>query len=107
IAADLSFNNLIEKAASQPASPRTARYLLVVAPDRFAPEFLGYDNPEIVEAALEGVRAGQRPAATLIGEEWIADRAKSPDPRRRALAATALSVRGDTGIYTLLRQLID
>jgi ATP:ADP antiporter, AAA family len=103
---DLSFNSLVGKAASQPASPRTARYLLIVAPDRFASEFLRHDNPKIVEAALEGIRAGHRPAGTLISEKWIADRAKSPDPRRRALAATALSVRGDTGVDTL-RQLID
>jgi AAA family ATP:ADP antiporter len=106
IAADLNIASLLGKAASQPRSPRTARYLLVVAPDRFAAEFLGHDNPEIVEAALEGVRAGHRPAGTLITEEWIADRAKSADPRRRALAAIALSVRGDTEIATL-QQLID
>jgi ATP/ADP translocase/HEAT repeat protein len=106
IAADLSFENLVGKAASQPASPRTARYLLVVAPDRFASVFLGHDNPEIVAAALEGVGAGHRPASTLIGDEWIADRAQSPDPRRRALAAAALALRGDMGTDTL-RQLID
>jgi HEAT repeat protein len=106
IAAELNFKSLLGKAASQPASPRTVRYLMVVAPDRFAVEFLGHENPEIVEAALEGIRAAHRPSDTLIGEEWIADRVKSEDPRRRALAATALSVCGDTGIDTL-RHLID
>ena len=101
IAADLRFNGLLRTAASQPASPRTARYLLAVAPERFAAEFLGHDDPAIVEAAIEGVRAGHRPVDTLISEKWVAERAKSADPRRRALAATALSVRGDTGVDTL------
>jgi len=123
IAVNIRFEGLLGLAADQiregAASSQVVLYLLTVSPERerFAAELLRHDNPAVVEAALEAIRAaaekldGVKPIGKsigiLIGVDWIEEMARSDDPRRRALAATAISVRGDLqddrGVETLHR----
>jgi AAA family ATP:ADP antiporter len=103
IAEHLRFEGLLDRAAARlragAASLHVVRYLVAVSPERerLAAELLQNDNPEIVEAALEGIGNDRATALKLIGLEWIEKMARSNDPRRRSLAATAISVRGDRG----------
>jgi ATP:ADP antiporter, AAA family len=103
IATHLRFEGLLEQAADRlrggTASRQVVHYLLIVSParERFAAELLQHDSPAILEAALEGIRPEHALAQKLIGIEWIEKMGQSQEPQRRALAATAISVRGDQG----------
>jgi ATP/ADP translocase len=95
--------------AERPSSPAEVAYVLTVSPDRekTAREFLHHDGPVIVGAAVEALRADRPLAVRLITHEWLQTMAQSPDPRRRALAACAVGVRGDQGTEALHRLLDD
>ncbi len=84
-------------------------YALAVAPEpgRLARELLDGDNVALAESAMEALRGKQEIARDLITLEWLESQASSPDPRRRALAATAIGVRGDEGTEVLHRLLED
>jgi hypothetical protein len=103
IATHLRFEGLLEQAADRlrggVAPPQVVHYLLTVSParERLAVELLQHDSPAMVEAALESIRPDRSLGDKPIGIEWIDRMARSEDPRRRALAASAISVRGDQG----------
>ncbi|PWU03582.1 MAG: hypothetical protein C5B51_18770 [Terriglobia bacterium] len=84
-------------------------YALALAPDRarLAEELLEDSNPLLVDAALEGIRSDRELAETLISKEWLDRMAAEEDPRKRALAAVAIGVRGDQGTEALHRLLQD
>ncbi|HEY1341164.1 MAG TPA: Npt1/Npt2 family nucleotide transporter [Bryobacteraceae bacterium] len=84
-------------------------YALSISPDRarLAAELLDDRNPDLVEGALEALRSDREMAQDLITREWLDHNALSGDPRRRALAACALGVRGDAGSEWLYRLLDD
>ena len=111
IVAHLRFEGLLEQAEDRlrggTASPQVVHYLLTVSPvrERLAAELLQHNNPATVEAALEAIRPDHTLAAKLIGIDWVEQMGRSQDPRRRALAATAISVRGHEGTDRLSQPL--
>ena len=90
---------------SSPATHKAVVYLLTVTPDRVeaARQFLDDPHPAIQEAAVEAL-AAQPEAAAIITDDWISRAARDPDPRRRALAASAIAARGgqELDIHALL-----
>jgi AAA family ATP:ADP antiporter len=64
-------------------------------------------DPALVAGALEGLRSDRDLAEQLITREWLGRTANSIDPERRALAATAIGVRGDSGTEALHALLAD
>ncbi|HEY2018898.1 MAG TPA: HEAT repeat domain-containing protein, partial [Bryobacteraceae bacterium] len=90
------------------ATERAVVYLLTVTADRVerARQFLDHADPAIQEAAVEALRT-QPEAATVVTPEWISRAVKDPDPRRRALAASAVAACGDQGTEALHALLAD
>ncbi len=113
IAADTQFDGIVDAAGGQlpsgAATAQTIRYLLTVSPERrrLAADLLQNGDPAILGAAIEGMRLDPAIAASLISREWIEAAAVSTDPQRRALAAAAISVRGQGGIEVLERLIDD
>jgi ATP/ADP translocase len=93
---------------SRPLTPAAVAYVLATSPDRgsAARELLRNPDPAIVEAAVEALRDDHALAAELLTRDWLHEMASSADPRRRALAACAIGVRGDAGTEAL-HQLLD
>jgi ATP/ADP translocase len=106
IAAAARFDGL---PVDHPGTPAEVAYVLTVSPDRerLARDFLDDPNPAIVDAALESLRADRALAQQLITRDWLRNMAESAQPRRRALAACAIGVRGDQGTEALHRLLDD
>jgi ATP:ADP antiporter, AAA family len=100
LAADARFEGIVDVAQQQSqsgaATAQTIRYLLTVSQDRqrFAADLLQSGDPALLEAALEDMRPDAALAEGLISPEWVDATAVSADPKRRALAAAAISVRG-------------
>ncbi len=115
VAARLRDESLREQAAGElsrrsPDLPAAViPYLLTVAPDRahLAAELLDDADPRIVEGVLGALRTDRELAEELVTREWLDRNGRSSDPRRRALAATAIGVRGDHGTEALHRLLDD
>ena len=113
IAADARFEGIVGAAGRQlqsgAATAQTIRYLLTVSQDRrrLAADLLQNGDPAMLGAAIEGMRADPAIAAGLISREWIEAAAVSADPGRRALAAAAISVRGQGGIEVLERACLE
>jgi AAA family ATP:ADP antiporter len=100
LAAVARFEGIVDFAQQQfqsgAATAQTIRYLLTVSQDRqhFAADLLQSGDPALLEAALEDMRPDAALAEGLISPEWVDATAVSADPKRRALAAAAISVRG-------------
>jgi|SRR5579871_24771 len=104
VAALTHFDGVLEKAVNEVreaqnggALARSAvPYVVEVAPDRarLAAEFLNDTNPAVTEGALEALRSDAQLGGNLISDEWLDRMAGSDDPRKRALAATGIGVRG-------------
>ena len=117
IAADLRWDGVLERAIREIRAggeagdlPRAAvPYALSVAPDRarLAAELLDDANPQLVEGALEALRGDAELAEELITRDWLNRMVRAEDPRRRALAAAAIGVRGDRGTEALHGLLVD
>jgi ATP:ADP antiporter, AAA family len=119
IAARLRFEGVLEAAANEvraaqagaadPPSPSAVSYLLALAPDRarWASQLLDAPDLFLAERAVEGLRSDPDLAQTLLTPQWLERMAHSDNARRRALAATALGVRGDAGTDLLHRLLQD
>jgi ATP:ADP antiporter, AAA family len=106
LAANLRFEGLPIGSVHTPAS---IQYILTVSPDRrrIAREFLDDADPAIVGAALDAIRDDRPLAEELLTREWLDRMEHSSDPRCRALAATAIGIRGDQGVEVLHRRLAD
>lgn len=106
LAAALRYDGLT---IGRPETPASIQYALAVSSERekIAREFLDHSEPSIVSAALESLREDPALAQELVTREWLNKMEHSDDPRRRAIAATAIGVRGDQGIETLYRLLED
>jgi ATP:ADP antiporter, AAA family len=93
----------------RPGTPASIQYILSVSAEReqIAREFLQDREPGVVGAALEYLRDDRELADQLITREWLQKMESSTDPRCRALAATAIGLRGDQGIETLHHLLED
>ena len=117
LAAALKFDGLLEPALAKIHAAHAGRleseynlphavvaYAVTVSPYRVAVarELLNSGAPEVVYGALEGLRADPALAKDLITLEWLNERASSSDRRGRALAATAVGVRGDEGFGFLI-----
>ena len=117
LAAALKFDGLLEPALAKIHAAHAGRleseynlphavvaYAVTVSPYRVAVarELLNSGAPEVVYGALEGLRADPALAKDLISLDWLNERASSSDWRGRALAATAVGVRGDEGFGFLI-----
>ena len=93
---------------SSAAARKAVVYLLTVSPDRVerARQFLDHSDPAIQEAVVEAL-AGQPEAAGVLPSDWISRAASDSDPRRRALAASALAGRGEQSPDLILALLAD
>ena len=98
---------------SSPATHKAVVYLLTVSPDRVerARQFLDHPHPAIQEAAIESLTT-QPEAAAVVTDEWISRAISDSNPRRRALAASAVAAsavaaRGDQGTEAILALLAD
>jgi ATP:ADP antiporter, AAA family len=118
LAGALNWDGLVERALKEVRAAQTGAtgfaapaiaYALRLAPDRalLARELLNDSHPPAVAAALEALRADPEAAEELITREWLDATSADADPHRRALAATAIGVRGDRGFETLYRLLED
>jgi len=111
IATRLRFEGLVDQAL--PDALTTTRhavtYAVTMSPSRsgLAAQLLQDERPEVVESVLEGMRSQHDLAVDLIGRDWLDTMEGSKDPRRRALAADAIAVRGDRGTEALHRLLDD
>ncbi len=116
IAAEIRYEGLLEAASHEIRAPHSGedaprhaiRYLLALSASRgqLARVLLNDTNPEIIGAALDGMRSQRDLVKELISGEWIDRMTGSSDARMRALAATAIGVQGDPGVEAL-RRLID
>jgi ATP:ADP antiporter, AAA family len=119
VALGLRYDGLMERAMSEVRAAQAgdganlARsavpYALALAPDRarLAAELVDDANPRLVAGALEALRSDRELAEDLLTREWLGRMGKSPDPARRALAAAAIGVRGDSGTEALHALLAD
>jgi AAA family ATP:ADP antiporter len=94
---------------ARPASPAGIAYLLTVSDDpaKIAREFLNDPDPSIVAAAVDALHDRRELAQDLITREWLQKMTESADPKCRAVAATAISARGDQGTEAIHRLLED
>jgi ATP/ADP translocase len=90
-------------------SPAEVAYAIAISPDRarLASDFLNGPDPAAANAALEALRNDTLAARQAISGEWLERMAASPDPERRALAATAIAVRGDQRAESLCQFMED
>jgi HEAT repeat protein len=83
-------------------------YAIHVAPDPrwLARELLEGSNLALAESTVEALRDKRDLAEELITRKWLDGVSNSQEPRRRALAAVAVGVRGDQGTE-ILHQLLE
>jgi HEAT repeat protein len=112
IATNLRFDGLLESAAGDTGSSpldSAVGYTLALSPARarIAAAMLHANQPQLVEAALEGLGSQPDLMAESIDLSLIERWAKSDDARWRAIAALAIGLRGDQGIELLHELLTD
>ena len=92
----------LQAGPSSPATHKAVVYLLTVSSDRIerARQLLDDPDPVIQEAVVEALSA-QPQAATVLTNDWISRAAGDSDPRRRALAASAVAARGDREVEVI------
>jgi len=80
-------------------SPAEVVYAITISQDRarLAADFLNGGSAPASLAALEALR-GDDAAAKVLTDDWMAEATASSDPERRALAATAIAIRGDRAV---------
>jgi ATP/ADP translocase/HEAT repeat protein len=85
------------------------QYSFLVSPEKrsVAGLLLDHPNPTVIEGALKAIAAEPEIAHELIQHQWLEDAANSSDPKRRRLAALAVSTKGDQGTEVLHRLLND
>jgi ATP/ADP translocase len=90
-------------------SPAEVAYAIAISPDRarLASDFLDGEDASTAAAALEALRNDHTAAQQVLSNDWIERTSVSPEPERRALAATAIAIRGDLGPEPLCRFLED
>ena len=93
----------------QPRTAASIGYVLALSPDarKIATELLNDPDPTVVNGAIESLRQHRELAEELVTREWLQGMIESEDPRRRALAACAIGIRGDQGTEALHRLLDD
>jgi ATP/ADP translocase/HEAT repeat protein len=98
----------IQAARSSPATHKAVVYLLSVSPDRVeqARRLLDHPDPAIQEAVVEALTAQPEAPAVLTGE-WTSRAAADSDPRRRALAASAVAASGSQKVEIMHGLLAD
>lgn len=84
-------------------------YAMWVSEERpaLAGRLLEHPNREVPAAAIDALADYPDAARDLIGHEWLAAMSADRSPERRALAARAVAVRGDSGTEALYRLLND
>lgn len=107
IAAAMRYDGL--KWGKPARSTAEVAYAIAISPDRarLAADFLNDPDPAVAAAALEALRSDTVAAQQAISNEWLERTTASADPNRRALAPTALAVRGDQRPEALCRFIED
>jgi ATP:ADP antiporter, AAA family len=92
-----------------PVVKPAVEYALWVSSDTpdLAKRLITHPNQLVTQSALETLVGHPEAAAALITKEWIWDAAHSPDPNRRALAATGIRLHGDKETGALHGLLLD
>ena len=72
-----------------------------------ARRLLDHPNHVVAEGALEALTQHPDAAQEILTSEWIAERAGSPEARRRVLAAIAIRVHGDADTNALHKLITD
>ena len=98
----------LQAVPSSPATHKAVVYLLTVSTDRVdrARQILDDADPDIQEAVVEAFNAKPEVAAVLT-DDWISRAASDSDPRRRALAASAVAARCDQKVEVIHALLAD
>lgn len=76
-------------------------------PLSLARRLLDHPNADAPPSVLDALAARPELARELIGHDWLRATASDADPRRRALAAQAIGIRGDAGTEALFALLND
>lgn len=94
---------------SDSLAPAAVPYALAIAPDRsqLAAALIDDANPALANGAVAALHEDPALAGSLISREWLQRNEASEDPRRRALAATAIGALGEQSPESLLRLLRD
>jgi ATP/ADP translocase len=79
------------------SSAAEVAYAIAIAPEPagLAADFLNGTDARAAAAALEALRRDALAARQVLTDGWLEQASASPDPERRALAATAIAIRGD------------
>ena len=112
IATELKFDGLLQYASKDIGAfpiPSAVAYTLALAPARaqIAQAMLESDDKELIRAALEAMRSQPDLALKTIGDPLLERWARSDDARSRAIAATAIAARGESGLELLHALLLD
>lgn len=98
------------RAGGEPAVLRPAAvYAVSVSPERaaLARELLEHPAQAVAEGVVEALAQFPEEARAVITTEWIAAAAAAANPQRRALAAFAIGVAGDSATEALFHLLAD
>ncbi len=89
--------------------PEAIAYLLAQSgdPDTQVGALLDHENATVARAALDNLARHPERAQRLLSDGWLNAASKHADPQRRALAATAVRIRGDAGTAVLHQLLAD
>jgi AAA family ATP:ADP antiporter len=89
--------------------PEAIAYLLAQSgnPDTQVSALLDHENAVVAHAALDSLVRHPNRAQRLLNDAWLNAAAAHSDPQRRALAATAVRIRGDAGTSVLHQLLAD
>ncbi len=108
LARAIRFDGLLGEAQAEvpleaASSGAAVAYLLALSPDREALFARFIDRPSTADAALEALTEQRERARQWLSAAWISAALDSPEAWRRALAATAIGLRGDDVTAPLLR----
>ncbi len=76
-------------------------------PEADVAKLLDHQNPVVSGAALDSLLRHPERARRVLNDEWLSQATASQDPQRRALAASAVRIRGDAGTSALHQLLAD
>lgn len=108
IARERSYPALLDRALAEIRSARAGdvslalrpavEYALAVAPDPrdLAARLIDHPNHSVAQGAIEAIASNPATAQDLVTREWITSAAASESANKRALAAAALRIHGDT-----------
>lgn len=94
---------------AEDATAAAVNYGIALADDPadYAKRLLDHPNTQVAEAALEGLSGNKDALNAIVNADWIKQAASATNSRQRALAATAIRLRGDENIAELHKLILD